>query len=257
VLIVVLCGLLLPVGAVLGIAIADDEPSPPESPTLPSPSSSEPLPSPSASEPPPSPSASESPSTSSPYTAGGCTRVIGYSVTNDWWSAGFEQRSGVDAGAWEGVFVFGEMLPVWADPSFPGWIGDVKGGIQSAACGETPSRLVIQIADLGFEQASDDEMLDLLLRVIDNARSHYPGLERIDLIPIVGGPDHEECPGVLATRMHPRMDAIISSAVDDELVFAGPDLVVDSCADFRDATGHLSSSGAAHVADLMAAYVGS
>jgi hypothetical protein len=186
----------------------------------------------------------------------GCTRVIGYSVTKDWWSAGFEQRPGVDAPDWEGVFVFGEMLPVWADPAFPGWIGDVKGGIQSEACGGDPAGLVIQIADLGFEEKSDGEMLDLLRRVIDNARAHYPSLERIDLVPIVGGPEHEECPGVLATRMHPRMDAIIASAVDGELVFAGPDLVADSCADFRDATGHLSSDGAAHAADAMAAAYG-
>jgi hypothetical protein len=52
------------------------------------------------------------------------------------------------------------------------------------------------------------------------------------------------------------MDAVIAAAVDDRLVFAGPDLVATSCTDFRDARGHLSSSGAAHVADVMAAYVG-
>jgi hypothetical protein len=56
----------------------------------------------------------------------------------------------------------------------------------------------------------------------------------------------------MATRMHPRMDAIIASAVDGEQVFAGPDLRASSCRDFRDATGHLSDSGASHVAHVMA-----
>jgi hypothetical protein len=48
------------------------------------------------------------------------------------------------------------------------------------------------------------------------------------------------------------MDAIIDSAVDGEEVFAGPDLRASSCRDFRDARGHLSDSGASHVARVMA-----
>jgi hypothetical protein len=183
---------------------------------------------------------------------GECARVIGYSVTNDWWRAGFEELPGIDEASWEAVFVFGDMLPRWADPDFPGWTGDVKRGIRSASCDGSPTRLVVQIAHLGFEEASNREMLDLLRQVIDNAREHYPDLERIDLIPIVGGPRHRRCPGVMATRMHPRMDAIIASAVDGNLVFAGPDLRASSCRDFRDATGHLSDSGASHAANVMA-----
>jgi len=184
---------------------------------------------------------------------GQCTRVLGMSQTRNWFEeGGFESQAGIDPAEWELTPVGGADINQWMDPTFIGFTATPR----SASCGGTPTRVLFHAAYLGFEQASDALIADGLSTVVANIRAAWPSVARVDLVPIVGGPDHSLCQidgrTVDATRMHPRIDTAIAAVADGVGVLDGVDLLVSSCADYADGLGHLLPSGSAFVAQTVA-----
>jgi len=173
-----------------------------------------------------------------------CTRVMGFSVTNNWYKRGnFETL--VDGSAFELLWQSGADLRYWSDPGAGGWSNAVY-----SPCG-TPSRVILQVAYKKYATTSDPVIASALATVLANIADKW-GVTDVELIPIVGGPGDAACysGGVVvdSTLMHPRMVTLIGASG----LPAGPDLLASACSMFRDDRGHLTSSGAAYVAGLMA-----
>lgn len=182
------------------------------------------------------------------------SRALGFSVTRNWFTDGnFESL--VDGALWELQADGGADLHDYENPGYAGY----HGGVQvDSPTGFAPERIVFQLAYLGFRQATDAQILASLQASITNILATWTSCTRLDLIPIVGGPNHGVCTiggkKVDASLMHPRMDTAIASAVNGTTVFAGPDLLLDNCNGYADKLGHLNASGSADIAAKVAAF---
>jgi hypothetical protein len=139
----------------------------------------------------------------------------------------------------------------------PAFIGYTKGPYLPS-CGGAPTRAIFQDAYRSHTSYSDATIAAGFEQVIDNIFARWPSVARVDILPVVGGPNHIRCivPGtqryVESTTVHNRFDPIIASVVSDLDSFAGPDLLIDTCANFRDGPGHLTDVGSSYIAGVMA-----
>src|SRR5688500_7284209 len=87
------------------------------------------------------------------------------------------------------VLVSLSSTPFWADPDFSGWnSGDVISACASSSL--DPDQIVLTISG---EPRPVEVWRDDILAAVDTARGRHPGLERVVLQPVVGGPDHALC----------------------------------------------------------------
>lgn len=178
-----------------------------------------------------------------------CTEVIGFSQTRQWYEAGFEEAVG-NPEAWRLRALGGASVDRWAAPDFRGW-SEVVGGCAE----EEPDRVVFTITGAG---RPPEGWAEAVLRVVDNIRNRYRGVEQIVLQPVVGGPNDESCPAsggrpVRASANHPTIDRAIAQVVGGDVV-AGASPVVSDCSHFADQLGHLSAEGSREVAEALADY---
>ncbi len=187
-----------------------------------------------------------------------CTEVIGFSQTAQWYKAGFE--SGVQDATWQLLWHGGASIDRWADPAYDGWFPARPGTERYSACANgaaNPDRVVLTIS--GNFNADPAWWADQMNVVISLIRARYPGVRRILLQPVVGGPGHATCgragTGVRASVNHPVIDAAIRRVVGRDVV-TGADPLVRSCDDYSDATGHLTSAAAGPIGAEIARFYG-
>jgi hypothetical protein len=179
-----------------------------------------------------------------------CTRVIGHSQTNQWFNAGGAFESLVGGDRWELRWSNGATLEDYRDPASPVW----SAPLQSACpAGVAVDRVVYNLGSFTF---GDDLQVwtAALDETIVNIRTFHPAVRQIVLQPIIGGPGQALCfvggEEVLASSQQPiAIEAIALVAGGD--VIAGPSPEVRTCADYRDATGHLTTSGARAVGQQL------
>ncbi|MCI0366446.1 MAG: hypothetical protein L0219_21495, partial [Phycisphaerales bacterium] len=166
-----------------------------------------------------------------------CTQVIGFSQTNQWYTAGFE--SAVDNSRWQLLWNGGASINLWADPNYEGWSRSLV-----SPCGQgqgSPDRVLLTIS--GDFQNDPNWWAQQINAVIAVIRSKYPRVRQIILQPVVGGPNNGQClfngQVVRASSNHPVIDAAIALVAGGS-VMAGLSPEVRSCADYSDATGHLT-----------------
>ena len=200
-----------------------------------------------------------------------CTELIGFSQTLMWEeTSDFQQR--VDDTRWQVRFRSGGDIDVWADPTSDGWHAPVSTRCQGAGqvtlcspCAQnssSPDRVVLTITSHGYD--SDVAMWATRIRAaIATIRQEHRQLRQIVLQPVVGGPNHAICPtpanrqGVRASFNHPYIDQAIAIVVRDS-----PDLVagispeVQSCSNYSDDVGHLTTAGRAFVGQAVGQYYG-
>jgi hypothetical protein len=180
-----------------------------------------------------------------------CTRVVGFSQTEQWFTGGgFEPVAG-DAG-WELLWEPGATIEKWAAPDFVGW----SNPIVSACTDGSPDRLVLTVT--GAERPVARWVEDITAAVA-TAKVKYPGAA-IVLQPIVGGPDEQLCPGVRrdsvrASVNHPIIDQAIGMVVAEVAgVATGASPEVRSCADYRDDLGHLTDAAVGPIGEEIAEF---
>lgn len=186
-----------------------------------------------------------------------CTEVIGFSQTGSdhpggggWYTdGGFERLEGIDDGAWQLRWRSGAGVTQWLDPSFNGW--DERR--LSSPCTTGPvDRVVFHITD---RIRGVDQWVASLEALVAALRDRFPDAERIDLVPIVGGPGGAVCPSpngqglVHASEVHPVIDEAIARVADGSSVVAGPSPELSDCAQYRDKPGHFTSEAAVEVAE--------
>jgi hypothetical protein len=180
-----------------------------------------------------------------------CTRVVGFSQTEQWFTGGgFEPVAG-DAG-WELLWEPGSTIEKWADPGFVGWSNPVV----SACTSGSPDRLVLTVTGAERPVAM---WVEGITSAVATAKAKYPGVA-IVLQPIVGGPDEQLCPGVRresvrASVNHPIIDEAIGMVVADAAgVASGASPEVRSCADYRDDLGHLTDAAVGPIGEEIAEF---
>lgn len=204
-----------------------------------------------------SPGDGDSPTASSPAPPGRarCTLVLGFSQTNDWYlGGGFESRPGVEDARWELIAEGGHDVWIWSDSSIQAYRQEPV-----SPCDEGPDRAVFQLAARGWQARPVEEIIDALEATLLNIRTAWPTVERIELVPVVGGPDQELCElasfggrRVDASAMNPAMTSVIAQVVNGEDVVAGPNLLLADCSQYRDGLGHLGEEGARYIASVVA-----
>jgi hypothetical protein len=171
-----------------------------------------------------------------------CTQVIGFSQTRQWFldAPDFEQVVGTDG--WQLLWRGGGEIDLWADPDYRGWLEPIRS--PCAAGSNAPDRVVLTISKQLFEDDPDVWAQDIRAAV-ETVRDKYPGVERILLQPVVGGPGHDRCEfqgdPVRASVNHPTIDQAIADVAGGDVV-AGASPEVRTCADYADTPGHLTDA---------------
>lgn len=170
-----------------------------------------------------------------------CTRMLGLSQTRDTFQ-GYMEVSNVD-NAWEGQFKGGAVLKLWTDPNFDGWTNPIW-----SSCGR-PDRVIFQVVAMRSTNQEAE-----LRKVISLIGQKIPSAERIDLIHLVGTPDHQLCPTTGSTVSAQHAQDVASRwmegvAAEYTHVGMGPEMHLN-CNQFRD-DRHFTAAGEIEIGHQM------
>ena len=193
-----------------------------------------------------------------------CTEVVGFSVTNSWYTNGFIQ-SVPDPQRWQLRWWSGGSIDQWAAGSaFSGWT-DSNNLITHCSSGSSaPDRVVINIS--GDFNTDPNWWMNETKQVINYVKATYsPGVRVIVLQPPVGGPSSSLCPTtdntisypwVRATYNFPFIIQAIQMLSNGSSIQQGPYTEVRSCADYNntngDSAGHINASAQQAVGQYIA-----
>jgi hypothetical protein len=179
-----------------------------------------------------------------------CTLVLGIKETGEWFNAGFETI--VENARWEVVPVHNGHIELWADPRSDLWAMKPASPCTQAAA---PDRVVF--VGTNYDYTTTAEFVPRYLAVIENVKSKYPAVRRIDLMTYVRAPGNMPCPGNLSlkTWIKPAQDEAIAqvAAMFPAFVQATPKFEVRSCSDFS-MPPHFTAAAAMAAAKLIGAY---
>jgi hypothetical protein len=158
--------------------------------------------------------------------------VLGIHTTQEWFQAGF--LNVVDPTRWEASGI--EMAQFnWQDANSGLWTMPFSSATSCAKNARTPDRIVF----CGVDSTSTTvaQFLPEYVKVVNNIKTKFPSVKRIDLMTLARAPGDKECIG--ANRSG---SSYIKAAQDDAIammvamypgfVFATPKWEVQSCSDF-------------------------
>ena len=181
-----------------------------------------------------------------------CSWVLGITTTGEWYEAGFEKV--VDGKRWQITPIEMGHLEKWADPAHEIW----QSPIQSACAtnSKTPDRVVFNATK--YEWTTVEEFLPAYVAVVNNIKTKYPSVKRIDLITYGRAPGNMECAGANRPSY-----SYIKAAQDDAaamipamfpgLVFVAPKWEHKACSDFG-LCPHVSAAANATLATTIGQY---
>jgi hypothetical protein len=186
-----------------------------------------------------------------PTSAGGCTLVVGFSQTKDWFTEGTFEHILLD-NQWELLWEGSSAIQQWADPGYSGWRNQV---LSACTTGE-PDRLLLTISGEGRPV---EEWVAAIQAAVTTARAKFPSVEEVVLQPVVGGPNNSLCAingeTVRASSNHPVIDQAIAQITSGTVgIRTGFSPEVRTCADYGDALGHLVDSANGPVGDSIASF---
>ncbi|HEY0710851.1 MAG TPA: hypothetical protein VGG33_28865 [Polyangia bacterium] len=161
-----------------------------------------------------------------------CSWVIGITTTGEWYRAGFEQV--VDNARWQVTPIEMGHLEKWADPMHPIW----NSPIMSACARNTrmPDRVVFMATK--YEWTTLQEFIPAYVAFVNNIKTKYPTVKRIDLMTYGRAPGNMECRGANRPSyswIKPVQDeaAQMIAAMYPGFVFVCPKWEHKSCSDFE------------------------
>lgn len=182
-----------------------------------------------------------------------CNEVLGIGLTNEWYTAGFED--GVDGSRWQLRWSQGATMDVYADPGAAAWRAPVVSPCASATA--APDRVLFVAWSWAIHDA--DTWRVTLERAVNTVRSKVPSARAIELLTIVRGPGNTACGGPNAaesTRVPSYADTAAAeiAAASGGLVRIAPPFEAPTCDLFQQDSPHLTATGNATVARLIAAH---
>ena len=176
-----------------------------------------------------------------------CTLVIGFSQTRQWYTDASVFESIVGDHRWELKWAGGAGVNRWRDPNDRAWNAPILSPCTDRS--GDPDRVFLSVSG-GFG-ADKNAWTDAIEDTLALIRSRFPSTRSIVLIPVVAGPNHQDCPidggRVRASWQHAHIDNAIQMVVAGDGVgnlVAGFSPEVRTCDDYRDRLGHLTDSGA-------------
>jgi lysophospholipase L1-like esterase len=182
-----------------------------------------------------------------------CSWVLGIHTTQEWFQAGF--LNVVDPTRWEASGI--EMAQFnWQDANSGLWTQAFSSATSCAKNAKTPDRIVF----CGVDGASTTvaQFLPEYVKVVNNIKTKFPSVKRIDLMTLARAPGDKECIG--ANRSG---SSYIKAAQDDAIammvamypgfVFSTPKWEVQACSDFG-LCPHISLAANMTLAKTMGQY---
>jgi hypothetical protein len=183
-----------------------------------------------------------------------CTLVIGIAATGQWFGAGFEKL--VDNAKWELMAVHSGFIQGWSDPKGAFW--SMGASSACAANAKTPDRVIQVALWLHWEDATVDQWVAELDKVVKNWKAKNPNLKRLEFATFVRAPGDKPCAGSMPFKswIKPEQDMAYEkiAAMYPGLVFVAPRWEVKSCADFGGNPPHFTGGGATAAAKQIADY---
>ena len=190
-----------------------------------------------------------------PGNAASCTMVIGYSVTDDWWSGGFETKVG-NGDSWELLEKGGSSVYRVAyteDYIWPYWNSDTIIS-RCVANSRLPDRIIYHAGYRGGVDGppygDSQDVLDLVTRL----RARINPNAEIYLMGHVGSTAPDTC-SVFSDDVAAASIAAIRGAIAIDPTIREAVHPVIPCSQFGDSLGHLSSTVSSNVAQQVADWV--
>ena len=183
-----------------------------------------------------------------------CNQVTGLTLTREWYEAGFE--NGVDNSRWQLKAMEHAYVEEWANPNSTFWSTPIESPCSQGTT--SPDRLVFVVLSWVITDQSVWETN--VTAAINNFRTNYPSVRRIDLLTVIRGLNNMLCtipPAAGETiQMPASLDAALAAvaARNPGFVFVGPKFEATSCADFSGGGPHLTIQGNMKAATTIAAY---
>ena len=181
-----------------------------------------------------------------------CSWILGITTTGEWYNAGFEDV--VDDARWQITPVEMGHLEKWADPAHEIWQSPIQ-----SACSQNskqPDRIVFNATK--YEWTTVEEFLPAYVAVVNNIKTKYPSVKRIDLITYGRAPGNMECVGAnrpTYSYIKAVQDtaAAMLPAMFPGFVFVAPKWEHKSCSDFG-LCPHVSDAANATLAKTIGEY---
>jgi len=183
-----------------------------------------------------------------------CNQVTGGQLAQEWFKAGFENV--VDNSHWQVKWRVDGYLEQWANPDSPFWNATVDSTCTRGS--SAPDRVVFAV--LSFSIKSQADYRRQITSAINNFKTKYPTVRRIDLVTQIAGPGNRACPAaplagegiVIPVELDAAMAEV--AAAFPSFVSVAPHVEADSCADFQGGGPHLTTAGNTAAAKKMASY---
>jgi hypothetical protein len=200
--------------------------------------------------------------------AGGftCNQLVGPSPMFQWFNGGFLKQPGIDPTKWQLISVAHHYTDAWAKPGDSAWNSALDGGHACADGSKTPDRVIFQATQWSHTTAA--QWITDLTGIVDNIKTKWPGVKRIELMASTSAPGNMPCPAAGGKNNETIVPSIGYEAIDampakfPGLVVALPHFEV-ACKDFigngtapQYAPTATATTGAAvlDVATIFAAY---
>jgi hypothetical protein len=182
-----------------------------------------------------------------PETRYRCTLIVGLTVTQEWFGAGFEDE--VPNQRWQARLRPHTFVDDWANPEHEAWREPVVSPCADRP--ESPDRVLVFVANWTLPDAA--AWKEPLARLIRTVHEKFPALRRLELLTMLRAPQNQSC-GDPKSVVEPYIDQALreAAAAAPGLVQVGPALQVPSCDVFEKGGPHFNASGRIVVAKLVA-----
>lgn len=180
-----------------------------------------------------------------------CNLIIGIQTTSEWFRD-FDDL--VDIDRWEMMHKDSAHLEKWADPNHELW--SLEKDPACAQNAEAPERVVFMGVE--YDYTTVEEFLPDYVSVIENIKTKYPSVKRVDVMTYTRAPGNMECTSADRSAysfIKPAQDEAISQLVAkyQGFVYATPKWEVESCDDFNYCP-HLTGDANEKLAATLASY---
>ena len=182
-----------------------------------------------------------------------CSWVMGITTTGEWYNAGFEKV--VDDAKWQCTHVEMGHLEKWADPANPIWNSPIESPCTMNS--KTPDHVVFSVVK--YEWTTVDQFLPAYIALINNIKTKYPSVKRLDLMTYERAPNDMECAGAnrpYYSWIRPAQDTVAAMmpAMFPGFITILPKWEVQSCKDFG-LCPHLSGAANMFEANRIGQYM--
>lgn len=181
-----------------------------------------------------------------------CSWILGITTTGEWYKAGFEKV--VDDARWQITPIEMGHLEKWADPNHEIWQSAITS--PCAQNSKAPDRIVFNATK--YEWTTVDEFVPAYIAVVNNIKTKYPSVKRIDLMTYGRAPGNMECVGANRpsySYIKPVQDdaAAMMPGMFPGFVFVAPKWEHKACSDFG-LCPHVSAEANATLAKTIGQY---